>query len=153
MTEYYKLGVEETLAKLETNIEHGLSTEEVQKRQEKYGKNVLPKDEGTDWVQLIVSQFTDLMVIILIVAAVISFFLGDVKDVIVILAIVVLNAALGIYQEYRAEQALAALSAMQVPLVRVRRDGNVHQISAEDLVQVICAFGRRGSYPGGWSPA
>ena len=61
-------------------------------------------------------------------------FLGDVKDVIVILAIVVLNAVLGFYQEYQAERALAALSAMQMPLVRVRRDGEVQEISAEELV-------------------
>ena len=134
MVDFYKLGVDQTLAELDTNLETGLSDSEIQKRQEKFGKNTLPTDEGTNWLQLIISQFTDLMVIILIIAAVISFFLGDVKDVIVILAIVILNAALGIYQEYRAEQALAALSAMQVPLVRVRRNGEVHQISAEDLV-------------------
>src|SRR5690606_36892964 len=77
---------------------------------------------------------TDIMVIVLIVAAIISLFLGDVKDVLGILVIVVLNAALGTYQEFRAEKALAALSAMQVPLVRVRRNGDVHQISAEELV-------------------
>ncbi len=134
MPEFYRLDVGETLAELETNAETGLSHAEVKARQEKYGRNALPTGEGTNWFQLILSQFTDLMVIILIVAAVISFFLGDVKDVIVILAIVILNAALGVYQEYRAEQALAALSAMQVPLVRVRRDSEVHQISAEELV-------------------
>jgi Ca2+-transporting ATPase len=134
MTEYYKSSVEQTLKELGTRLEEGQSSEEVKKRQEQYGKNVLPTDEGTNWLKLILGQFTDLMVIILIIAAVISFFLGDVKDVIVILAIVVLNAVLGIYQEYRAERALAALSAMQVPLVRVRRDREIHQISAEDLV-------------------
>jgi len=134
MPEFYRLNVEETLADLETSLDTGLSSEEVKIRQQKYGRNVLPTDEGTNWIQLILSQFTDLMVIILIIAAIISLFLGDVKDVIVILAIVILNAVLGVYQEYQAERALAALSAMQVPLVRVRRDGEVHQISAEDLV-------------------
>jgi Ca2+-transporting ATPase len=134
MSEFYRLSAEETLSELNTNAEHGLSDSEAQKRQAQYGRNALPVGEGTNWVQLILSQFTDLMVIILIIAAIISFFLGDVKDVIVILAIVVLNAALGVYQEYQAERALAALSAMQVPLVRVRRGGEVHQISAEDLV-------------------
>src|SRR5690606_37169424 len=134
MPELYQLNVQEALAELDTNIETGLSTVGVQQRQAKYGRNILPTGEGTNWVQLIVGQFTDLMVIILIVAALISFFLGDAKDVVVILAIVILNAALGIYQEYRAEQALAALSALQVPLVRVRRDGEVHQLSAEELV-------------------
>ena len=74
------------------------------------------------------------MVIVLIVAAVISALLGEATDVIVILAIVGLNALLGIYQEYQAEQALAALSRLQVPRARARRAGTVQEISAEDLV-------------------
>ncbi len=134
MPEFYQLDVDQTLAELQTRPELGLNSTEVKSRQEKYGRNVLPAGEGTNWFKLIVGQFTDLMVIILIIAALISLFLGDAKDVVVILAIVILNAVLGIYQEYQAERALAALSAMQVPLVRVRRDGEVHQISAEDLV-------------------
>ncbi|MBZ0302439.1 MAG: cation-translocating P-type ATPase [Anaerolineae bacterium] len=134
MPEFYRLGVEQTLHELNTSPDSGLSAEEITRRQEKHGRNALPTDEGTNWVQLILGQFTDLMVIILIVAAVISFFFGDVKDVVVILAIVILNAVLGVYQEYQAERALAALSAMQVPLVRVRRGGSVQQISAEELV-------------------
>ncbi len=134
MSEFYKLSVEQTLAELESKIESGLDDQEVSKRQEKYGLNVLPTDEGTNWVQLILGQFTDLMVIILIIAAIISFFLGDAKDVIVILAIVILNAVLGVYQEFRAERALAALNALQVPLVRVRRKGEIRQVSAEQLV-------------------
>lgn len=134
MPEFYQLDSDQALAELNANVDSGLNTPEIKKRQEQYGRNSLPTDEGTNWVQLILSQFADLMIIILIVAAAISFFLGDVKDVIVILAIVILNAVIGVYQEYRAERALAALSAMQVPLVRVRRDGEVHQISAEELV-------------------
>jgi P-type Ca2+ transporter type 2C len=134
MPDFYRLDVDKVLSELKTNPKTGLDDTEVQKRLAEFGKNALPSDSGTNWVQLIIGQFTDLMVIILIAAAVISFFLGDSKDVVVILAIVILNAILGIYQEYRAEQALAALNAMQVPLVRVRRKGNVQEISAEDLV-------------------
>lgn len=134
MPDFYRLDVEKVLSELETNPQTGLDDAEVEKRQAKFGKNALPAGGGTDWIQLIVGQFTDLMVIILIIAAVISFFLGDSKDVIVILAIVILNAVLGVYQEYRAEQALTALNAMQVPLVRVRRKGVVQEISAEELV-------------------
>ncbi len=134
MVDFYKLSVEETLASLGTDSERGLSAVEVARRQAEYGKNALPTEEGTHWLKLILSQFTQLMVIILLIAAAISALLGDTKDVVVILAIVVLNAALGAYQEYQAEKALAALSKLQVPLVRVLRDGQVQQISAEDLV-------------------
>jgi Ca2+-transporting ATPase len=134
MPEFYRQSIAETLADLETNVEQGLNGVEVSQRQTQYGNNVLPTDAGTNWFKLIWGQFTDLMVIILLAAAVISLFLGDVKDVVVIMVIVILNAILGIYQEYRAEQALAALSKLQVPLVRVRRDGEIHQINAEELV-------------------
>lgn len=133
MPDYYHLDVEQALAELQTNYQ-GLSDAEGASRQEKYGKNKLPTESGANLFKLIISQFADIMVIVLIVAAIISLVLGDVKDVVVILVIVVLNAALGTYQEYRAEQALAALSAMQVPLVRVRRAGDVIQISAQELV-------------------
>ncbi len=134
MPDFYRLDVDKALSELNTKPQTGLDEPEVQKRLAQFGKNALPTDSGTNWVQLIIGQFTDLMVIILIGAAVISFFLGDSKDVVVILAIVILNAILGIYQEYRAEQALAALNAMQVPLVRVRRTSSVQEISAEELV-------------------
>lgn len=134
MSEFYKLGVDETLKQLEANAEAGLTTTDVSARQTKYGKNELPTDEGIDWVKLIIGQFTDLMVLILIFAAGVSLFLGDVKDVIVIMVIVILNAILGIYQEFQAEQSLAALSAMQVPKVRVRRGGELQEVDAEELV-------------------
>jgi len=134
MSEFHKISVAESLAELKADALTGLSEAEVTRRQAEFGKNALPAGEGTNWFKLIMGQFSDLMVIILIVAAVVSALLGDTKDVIVILAIVILNAILGTYQEYQAEQALAALSAMQVPLVRVRRKGEVQQISAEDLV-------------------
>ena len=134
MTDYYKLSVADTLTDLKTTPSTGLNDAEVSQRLAQYGKNALPVDAGTNWFKLILGQFTDLMVIILIAAAVISAFLGDTKDVVIIMAIVLLNAVLGVYQEYQAERALAALSAMQVPLVRVRRNGEVQQMSAEDLV-------------------
>lgn len=134
MPEFFRLEIAETLAELHTSQEVGLTAKDAGSRQTQYGKNSLPADAGTNWFELIAGQFKELMVIILLIAAAISLFLGDTKDVIVIMAIVILNALLGIYQEYQAERALAALSALQVPLVRVRRDGEIHQISAEDLV-------------------
>jgi Ca2+-transporting ATPase len=131
---WYALSHEEALKRLKSNLEHGLSQPEAIRRQAQYGKNELPSEAETSILQLIISQFTDVMVLVLIGAAVVSILIGDTEDAVVILAIVVLNAVLGFVQEYQAEQALAALSAMQTPHVRVRRDGQVHQLSAVDLV-------------------
>ena len=134
MAETYQQDVGNILNSLAVDRKTGLAAHEVIERQNRYGLNVLPSDDGINWIQLILGQFTDVMVLILIVAAIISAALGEATDVIVILAIVVLNALLGIYQEYQAEQALAALSRLQVPQVRARRAGHVHEISAEELV-------------------
>ena len=134
MTDFARLDVQQSLTELAVDASAGLAEEEVTRRRAQHGRNALPADKGINWLQLVLGQFRDLMVIILLVAAGISWFLGDVKDVVVILAIVLLNAALGISQEYRAEQALAALGALQVPQVRVRRQGTVRQIGAEELV-------------------
>ncbi len=134
MAEAYRQDVQATLSALGVDQPKGLDQVEIESRLAKFGKNALPTDQGVNWVQLLLGQFTDVMVIILIVAAVISALLGEATDVIVILAIVALNALLGIYQEYQAEQALAALSRLQVPQVRVRRGGHIHEISAEALV-------------------
>lgn len=134
MPEFHKLDIAESLSALKAESNTGLSSDEVIRRQTEYGKNKLPVDGGTNWVELIIGQFKELMVIILIIAAIISALLGDTKDTFIILAIVVLNAIVGIYQEFQAEKALAALSAMQVPLVRVRRNGDVQEIQAEDIV-------------------
>ena len=146
MSEAYRQSTSAALQQLGTDKSLGLSSEAVQARLEAHGSNALPSDQGVNWAQLILAQFTDVMVIILIVAAMISALLGEATDVIVILAIVALNALLGIYQEYQAEQALAALSRLQVPQVRVRRGGKVQEISAEELVPgdiVLLAEGDR----------
>ncbi len=134
MTDYYRRSVHDTLAELGVEAAVGLTESQVRERQAQYGLNTLPAEGGLPWWKLLLSQFTDIMVLVLIGAAVVSAVLGDIKDVFIILAIVVLNAVLGFYQEYRAEQALAALSAMQVPHVRVRRGGHVHSVSATELV-------------------
>ena len=85
-------------------------------------------------VRILLAQLTGVLTLILIGAAVVSVFLGDVIDAVVILAIVVLNAALGFTQEYRAEQSMAALKRLAVPTVRVQRDGTVRELSARELV-------------------
>ncbi|MBK9124956.1 MAG: HAD-IC family P-type ATPase [Chloroflexi bacterium] len=134
MPAFHQLSVKQSAEELGVDIDTGLSTAEAQQRLAKYGHNLLPTGEGTSVWKILFSQFADLLVLVLIGAAVISGLLGELEDALVIMVIVVLNALLGTYQEYRAEQALAALGAMQVPRVRVKRDGKVTEISAEELV-------------------
>lgn len=134
MPDFYRIDVEEALKVLDVQHETGLPAREVEKRLNEHGRNALPRGEGVNWFELIWGQFNDPLVWLLIFAAAVSAYLGEITDVVVIIVIVILNAALGIYQEFQAEQALAALSAMQVPQVRVKRGGEVHLISAEELV-------------------
>ncbi|HLA45894.1 MAG TPA: HAD-IC family P-type ATPase, partial [Aggregatilineales bacterium] len=131
---WYTLSVEQTLEKLNVAPGQGLSNDEASRRQEQYGKNELPTAEGTSIIEMIIEQFKDVTVILLIIAAVISIFIGEGKDSIVILFIVVLNAIIGVYQERQAENALAALSKMQTPVVRALRGGHIAELKATELV-------------------
>jgi Ca2+-transporting ATPase len=134
MSNWYQLDSNETLRQLVTDAAHGLSGAEVTTRLTKYGPNELvERGLKSPWLVLW-EQLSDTMVVILIVAAVISSFLGDYKDTAVILIIVVLNAALGFRQEYQAEQAMAALKRLAAPVVKVRRDGHVREMPALELV-------------------
>jgi P-type Ca2+ transporter type 2C len=127
--------IDETLEALDTKSAEGLSSDEVKRRQGQYGLNELvEKGLKSPW-RILWEQLTAVMVVVLIVAAVISYLIGDAKDAIVIMIIVILNAALGFSQEYKAEQAMAALKRMATPVVRVRRDGgHVAELSARELV-------------------
>ncbi len=131
---WYALSATEVVQQLGSNLENGLPAADAAQRQNEIGKNELPSGDETSIWDILKGQFMDVMVLVLIAAALISIVIGDTKDAVVILAIVVLNAVLGFVQEYQAEQALAALGAMQTPHVRVRRDGHVHEIDATDLV-------------------
>jgi P-type Ca2+ transporter type 2C len=134
MSNWYQRTTEEALQELQTNAELGLTYDEVDKRLEKYGLNeLIERGAKSPWL-ILWDQLSEVMVVILLVAAAVSAFLGEFNDVIIIMAIVVLNAALGFSQEYRAEQAIAALKKMAVPTVRVIRNGRIEEISARKLV-------------------
>ncbi len=126
--------IDETLTLLEVQQDSGLPDGEVTQRREQYGPNELVERGLKSPWQILLEQFRETMVIVLIVAALISAVIGDVKDMIAILAIVILNAVLGFVQEYRAEQAMAALKKMSAPVVKVRRDGHVVEIKSVELV-------------------
>jgi Ca2+-transporting ATPase len=124
----------EAVQKLNSDPENGLTTAEAARRLKEYGPNELV-ERGTisPWA-ILLEQFTGIMVVMLMISAVVSVILGETTDALVIMIIVVLNAFLGFTQEYRAEQAMAALKRMAVPHVRVRRDGQLQEITAQELV-------------------
>ena len=122
------------IQRLFTTSEHGLPSAEIEERQKQYGKNELIEKKRISVLILLLRQFTDVMVIILLAAAVISLAVGDLKDAIVILIIVLLNAIIGFIQEYRAEKALEALKKMSSLTATVRRGGTIVQLAASELV-------------------
>ena len=124
----------EVIEKLDTDIETGLTQGEVDSRIEKYGPNSLKEEKRKSLFSRIIAQFSDFLVLILIAAAIISVFVGERTDAIVILAIVVLNAFLGVYQEGKAEKSLDALKKMSSPTAKVIRDGKTSTVKADTLV-------------------
>ncbi len=123
----------EVARQLETSVQ-GLTTSEAARRLETYGPNALREAEKRPLLFLFLDQFKDFMIVVLIAAALISGLLGEVKDTLAIVVIVLLNAVIGFVQEYRAEKAMAALKRMAVPTATVLRDGDLATVPAVDLV-------------------
>ncbi|MEX1094107.1 MAG: HAD-IC family P-type ATPase, partial [Acidimicrobiia bacterium] len=131
---WHTADLEEVAATLRVDPTSGLDPESVHEARSLHGSNVLVQSRGTSPVKILWEQFTATLVLILIAAAGLSAYLGKTLEAVAIMAIVVLFGLLGFFQEYRAERAIAALRAMSTPLVRVRRGGQVVEISAEQVV-------------------
>ena len=133
---FYTQSKEEVLKNLDSSTE-GLSTAQAQERLATYGRNELEEGEKRSLLAKFLDQFKDLMIIILLAAAALSVItegMDGLTDAIIILAVVVLNAAFGVYQEGQAEAAIEALKNMSSPMARVRRDGHVIEIDSKELV-------------------
>ena len=140
MTRHH-ISSDDTLRELGTNAELGLSTEEVEKRREQYGLNKLKEKKKKTMLQRFGEQFKDVMIIILIIAAIISFVVAcqghdpmEFFEPALILLIVILNAVMGVVQESRAEHALEALQSLSAPHTKVIRNGQEQIIEASELV-------------------
>ena len=131
---WHSIHPDDILHQLDTLSEHGLTVEEAKRRLQEHGPNVLTEVPAPTFWQMLWAQFNNFVVILLIVAAVISALLGDVIEAAAIMAIVVLNAALGVIQERRAEQALAALQKLAAPDAHVIRSGSRQTVPASELV-------------------
>lgn len=133
MSNWYQLNSPEVLQQLGRNMSEGLSQEQANHHLRLHAYNELAKQDIKKHWAILWEQLTETLVIILIFAAIVSGILGDYKDAIGIVAIVVLIALLGFTQEYRAQKAIATLKKLSVPTVKVRRSGCVAEISARQL--------------------
>lgn len=137
---WHSLSIKDTAKKLSVTLESGLSNKEVEKRQKKYGKNILKSQKNKSTIVKFFEQFKDFMIITLIAAAFISFFVSllkgevDFVEPVIILVIITLNAILGTIQENKAEKSLEALKKMSAPTARVIRNGNVFTLDSKELV-------------------
>jgi Ca2+-transporting ATPase len=133
MNHPYKKEISEVLKELNTSPD-GLSVSEAKRRFSIHGPNKLREKPGRSPLSLFLGQFTDVLVIVLLVAAVISGFLGEISDTVVISVIVILNAVIGFVQEYRAEKAVEALKKMAEPVATVVRGGRAADVLTAELV-------------------
>ena len=131
---WHQQSVDQVCSELNTNKETGLTSGEAKHRLEQYGPNELAHKEGPGIFRMFLEQLKDYMVIILIIASVVSIMVGEVTDSLVIIGIVIINACLGVFQEYRAGKALEALKKMSAPNAKVIRDGVQVTIPACELV-------------------
>ena len=133
---FYTQSPEEVLKAVDAT-EQGLSSSEAEKRLAEFGHNELEEGEKRSILVKFIEQFKDLMIIILVAAAILSVVTSggeDIADAIIILAVVIINAAFGVYQEGKAEEAIEALKSMSSPAARVLRDGHMAEIDSKELV-------------------
>ena len=144
--ECHATSIEHLKSELETHLEKGLSHEEAKARLKNHGPNELMERPRPGFFKMLLDQFNNFLVIILIIAAVVSVLLGEIIDASAIMVIVVLNAVVGVVQESKAEQALAALKKMAAPNAQVMRDGHQVTISSRELVPGDLVVIEAGNY-------
>ena len=134
MKAYYRESKEEVLKELGANEQQGLTSKAAQEKLAQVGPNALVEGKKKSVVEVFLEQFKDLMVIILIVAAVISAFTGNLESTAVIIVVLILNAILGTVQHVKAEKSIEALKSLSAPAAKVLRDGKKQEIAAKDVV-------------------
>lgn len=149
---YHYISIEETCKTLKTDYTNGLTKKEALKRQKKYGLNVLKSPKKKSFLSRFLAQLKDFMIFILVIAAVVSFFVSlleghaDFLDPIIIFAIILFNAFLGVLQETKAEKSLEALKSLSAPLALVQRDGQCVEIPSKELVPGDIIFLEAGHF-------
>ncbi|MGL5615149.1 MAG: cation-translocating P-type ATPase [Sarcina sp.] len=134
MKDAYKKSVDSLANDLNVNLETGLTDTEVKNKFEKFGPNELKEGHKKTTIQIFFEQFKDMLVIILLIAAIISIFIGDIESAAVILIVITINAILGTVQHIKAEQSLNSLKALSSPKAKVIRNGIKTEIDSKDVV-------------------
>jgi len=132
--QWHTLAPNDVAKETSTNVTTGLTTEEAKKRLKRFGENKLKEAKKQSALLLFLHQFQDFMVLVLLVATVISGFLGEYVDAVAIIVIVIMNACLGFFQERRAEKSLEALKQLSAPQATVLRDGEWVKVRSQELV-------------------
>lgn len=145
MKNYYNYEKEKILNEFETQ-KSGISSKEAEKRLEKYGKNEIQEGEKKSVLKIFLEQYTDFLVIILIAAALISAFLGDIESSAVIFVVITMNAILGTVQQIKADKSLESLKALSSPIAKVIRDGEKISIDSKDVVPGDIVIAEAGDY-------
>jgi Ca2+-transporting ATPase len=131
---WFSKSQDEVLKELGVNPAVGLTETEAKQRLEKYGMNKLKGKPKKSIVSLFLSQLKDMLIYVLLAAAVITLIIGEYADSIIILLVIILNAVIGVIQEYKAEKAVEALQKMTTPKSVVRRDGDIKEVNSEEVV-------------------
>lgn len=131
---WFDKSAEDALKEYSSNVESGLTDEQVKEFREKYGSNELKAKEKKSIFKMIFEQVNDVLIYILLAAALISGFMGEISDAIIIFLVIVLNSVIGVIQESKAEKALEALKKMSTPKAMVRRQGELREIPSEEVV-------------------
>ena len=130
---FYQRTVDDVMSQMKAHPT-GLTDQEVKDRRQQFGANKLTSKRRTTLIEKFIAQFKDLMIIILIVAAVIAGFAGETVDAVIILAVVILNAIFGVFQESKAENAIDSLKEMSAPMATVLRNNQSKSVKSEDIV-------------------
>ena len=134
ISKYYQKNIEEVMKELETDLEKGLSTEEVKRRQDKYGPNELEEQETKSWYEILFDNLNNIIVYLLAGAALLSVFMGEYVEAIAIVLAILISVITGFVVEMRAAQSVDALQEMVLTTVDVLRDGEVKEIDSNELV-------------------
>ena len=131
---WFDKSAEDALKEYSSNVESGLTDEQVKESREKYGSNALKAKGKKSIFKMIFEQVNDVLIYILLAAALISGFMGEISDAIIIFLVIILNSVIGVIQESKAEKALEALKKMSTPKAMVRREGELREIPSEEVV-------------------